>query len=819
MGHMERNFRSEDTLSHRNANVVGCFPYGKSAQRCRGEVPDIDESKFHPSLRGGRFPTAHHFSKTQMDVLTALCDTIFPYVAPHKFSGAADRAKGDPSCLATQLEDEAFAKLAAEEEFFYRISASDLEVPKYAAGYMTLTMKPLQLKLIGIVLILLSTRLGTFFLCGTRSLIKTFPFIRAFPHIRLDEREKILRAWSLSLFYGLQLFFKLLKSVVGWTCFTAVDNNGYNPTWKAIGYHVPSLEERRQCSGTASRARPLEGKVISVKEPGLCDRLRDSGFNVREGDPQGQEVEKASSQLLDLTVKCDAVVIGSGSGGGVVAGVLAKAGYKVLIMEKGGYFARDDYSGLEGPSVMEMEEGLSHLVTKDATVILKAGATVGGGSAVNWSASLRTPEHVLREWAEQEKLAIFGEKRYQEALEAVCDRMKVQAGVAKESLQNTILRKGCQRLNYHVEDMPCNNGPDHYCGWCEFGCVGGGKQSTAETWLVDAAEHGAVILAGCYVEAVMLQAGGRKGRRAAGAVAQIGRHGVNRLFVEAQVTVAAGGALHTPALLRRSGLSNPHIGHHLHLHPSLLAWGYVDPKWRAEIDLGHISHGQTSFEGGIITAFSRECARWESDGYGSIIECPSIHPGSFSVVVPWTSGIAYKHAMHRYSRTCVLFTLTRDRTDGVVSSSSDGHLEIDYRLSSIDRALMLDALQHAIRILDAAPCVTHVGTMSLDGGSFFPSHPNKLDTYLASVQTRGIRDVNYCIQSAHQMGTCRMGVDPLTSVVDPTCEAWEVEGLFLGDTSVFPTALGVNPMVTVQAIAYCTAQNIILYLKPPGQSN
>jgi long-chain-alcohol oxidase len=57
-----------------------------------------------------------------------------------------------------------------------------------------------------------------------------------------------------------------------------------------------------------------------------------------------------------------------------------------------------------------------------------------------------------------------------------------------------------------------------------------------------------------------------------------------------------------------------------------------------------------------------------------------------------------------------------------------------------------------------------------------------------------------------------MGVHPASSAVDPTCEAWESEGLFVADTSVFPTAVGVNPMVTVQALAFCTAHNILNWL-------
>jgi long-chain-alcohol oxidase len=61
-----------------------------------------------------------------------------------------------------------------------------------------------------------------------------------------------------------------------------------------------------------------------------------------------------------------------------------------------------------------------------------------------------------------------------------------------------------------------------------------------------------------------------------------------------------------------------------------------------------------------------------------------------------------------------------------------------------------------------------------------------------------------------------MGINPSISAVDPRGETWEVEGLFVGDGSVLPTSSGVNPMVTIQSIAYCTADSVLQFLKPRG---
>ncbi|KAH9309658.1 hypothetical protein KI387_037569, partial [Taxus chinensis] len=98
-------------------------------------------------------------------------------------------------------------------------------------------------------------------------------------------------------------------------------------------------------------------------------------------------------------------------------------------------------------------------------------------------------------------------------MDAVCKRMGVQEGVGSEGFMNKILRKGCEELNYKVHNIPRNVDPEHYCGWCCFGCKDGKKQGTHETWLVDAVNHNALILAGCRAVAVIQDKNGGTGRK------------------------------------------------------------------------------------------------------------------------------------------------------------------------------------------------------------------------------------------------------------------------------------------------------------------
>ncbi|KAK1304927.1 Long-chain-alcohol oxidase FAO4A [Acorus calamus] len=533
----------------------------------------------------------------------------------------------------------------------------------------------------------------------------------------------------------------------------------------------------------------------------LSKTLKKKGFRVST-----TTTTTTSNPSLTI-ISCDAVVVGSGSGGGVVAGVLAKAGHKVIVLEKGDYYPKSSLSLLEGPTLDNMYDGSCFMATDDLGVIVLAASTVGGGSTINWSASLRTPDHVLDEWRNVHGLHdLFGisNSAYERALEAVCERMGVQSGVDEEGLNNAVLRSGCERLGYPVKHVPRNAPLDHYCGWCHLGCKGGRKKGTAETWLADMAESGnGVIFPRCEALRVMHEKGGIKGRRATGVVFKSfdSRRTTTTVLVESKVTVVACGALRTPGLLKRSGLKNKHIGRNLRLHPVVMAWGFFPSKKKK------------SYEGGIITSMSTVVSNFETTGYGAVIQMPSLHPGMFSVLTPWLSGADFKDRMTRFAGTAHLFALARDGGEGGAVDLTRGTMA--YKMDGRDEESLQRGLEEMLRILAAAGA-EEIGTQHRMGKRLLnvtKAGEEELERFVREASGRGLRDWSAPICSAHQMGSCRMGVEPERSAVDQRGETWEVEGLFVGDASVLPTALGVNPMVTVQAIAYCTAQSLLEFLE------
>ncbi|BAT75005.1 hypothetical protein VIGAN_01279700 [Vigna angularis var. angularis] len=90
---------------------------------------------------------------------------------------------------------------------------------------------------------------------------------------------------------------------------------------------------------------------------------------------------------------------------------------------------------------------------------------------------------------------------------------------------------------------------------------------------------------------------------------------------------------------------------------------------------------------------------------------------------------------------------------------------------------------------------------------------HEFEKFVKEESSRPLANLSTPLCSAHQMGSCRMGSNPKQSMVNETGETWEMEGLYVPDTSVFPTALGVNPVVIVQAIAYYVAQSVLEVLR------
>ncbi len=652
-------------------------------------------------------------SESQLATLRAICDTFVPSI---------------------QAEDDVTG--------FYALSASDLKVPELVAATVANLPKEARTQfkqLLG----LLDSPLVNLLFSGQ---------FQRFRALTLEQREAVLRGWASSGIQTRRQAFAALKRAAVVSFYTAINEDGNNPTWKALNYPGPF-------SPPPHIPKPIQPMDITT----------------------------------DTTLDCDVVIIGSGAGGGVVAGELAAAGKDVVILEMGGYYNESDFVHYEALGFQKMYMGGGALTTKDQGVTIVAGSCLGGGTVINYCTSFRTPDNVRAEWAERHHLPAFTSKAYDESMDAVSQRIHVNRDHNNPARREILMRQGLEKLGWHVDAMPrdVRNCPqDHGCGYCMFGCQRSAKQSTLITYLQDAYNRGARIIVNCRADRVLIEQG-----RAVGVAATITppSGGQKSLTVRAKAVIAAGGSLQTPALLLRSGLTNPAIGRYLRLHPATGVWGVM----REDAE---------PFGGPLQALYSDQFADLD-DGYGFKFESVPIHPGTLALSMAWVSGRQHKDTMLRYRRTIPIGILLRDHESGQVRVDKHGQPFYEYRLSPYDRAHMRRGVEAATQVLEAIDAEEIIAP-SAQWISYRPGTPGKREAFLRQVEATGYRPNRFGLITYHQMGSCRMGRDPHTSVVNEHNEAHECRGLFVTDASTFPTATGVNPMLTVMSIAHMAAQYI-----------
>ena len=469
--------------------------------------------------------------------------------------------------------------------------------------------------------------------------------------------------------------------------------------------------------------------------------------------------------------RCGVVVVGSGAGGGVVAGELAQRGRDVLLLETGPHLTAADFARWEAKATHDLWWPLRFAPLPDGDVVtFLAGRCVGGTTTINTKVALRAHDRDVAKWHPATGLTDErGEPFTASGLEPYYERVEQVLGVRERSDWTRCVRtveRGFQALGHELEPVfSYTDGNCRHCGSCLQGCPTNAGKSTMNTYIADAWSRGLLELRpNATVDRVLVEGGEATG------VEYTDGDGA-RHTVKARAVVVAAGSLNTPQILHRSGLDGPAVGKHLGLHPVRLVYGRFDEPQDAHLTYPISSH----------------CMSFQHDEDGGfVVEAATIQdPISFATTLRDDDGPLWGprlvEAVRGFRHWVGLLALVNDENNGSVAVDDDGGERFDVDLSPIERERLDASLAFSREVLEAA----------------------------------GARQVCWTgIASTHVQGSCRMGDDPARSAVDRNGEAHGVKRLFVGDGSLIPRTLSVNPSLTIMALATRLAEH--LHADPSG---
>jgi choline dehydrogenase-like flavoprotein len=503
--------------------------------------------------------------------------------------------------------------------------------------------------------------------------------------------------------------------------------------------------------------------------------------------PTPKRIETVVPAGDELALEADVCVVGSGAGGSVIAARMAMRGRRVVVLEAGGHYNSGDFHQLELWGYRHLYYRGGATLTADGNVALFAGATLGGGTEVNWMNCVRTPDRVRKDWAHNFGIDGVDTASYDRYMDVVEQRISAAPTTAYFNGQNLRLKEGCERLGYAHKQTHINWDPKVFqplmAGYNSFGDQTGAKRTARRTYLLDAYRHGAQVVVHCRADQVVVRGG-----RAAGVEGTYSdaRGRTAKVRVRAEQVVVACGSLESPALLLRSGIGGPAVGQYLRVQPGgAVSAIYQEKQW------GWWGSPQTV-----------NCEQFADtgNGYGFIMETPAFGPGFVASVTPWAGGLKHKEVMTQIPCLSTIIWFLRDRGHGRVTTDGAGNSVVNYQLvDETDQRNFRQATAQAVRVHEAAGAKTIL--VSLAHEQLAWNRGQDLGTFINMVMEQPLLDGRQPIISAHQLGSCRMGQDPAASVADPDGQLHDVEGVWIGDGSACPTALGANPMITIMALA------------------
>jgi choline dehydrogenase-like flavoprotein len=495
------------------------------------------------------------------------------------------------------------------------------------------------------------------------------------------------------------------------------------------------------------------------------------------------------SQTLEenFHASADVVIVGSGAGGAPMAYRLARAGWKVILVEEGKNYTPYAFDRKSWEPMREMYRDSGMTVTLGSPSIpLPVGRALGGTTIINSGTCFRTPENVFARWKNDYGLSEMEMSDLLPLFEQVENMIHVQeTPLELLGANNQYFLAGAEKMGIRAKPLYRNQINCKGSGLCVFGCPENAKQSMEKNFLPAASDLGATIITSARVEKISVKNNIASGVE--GSFLDANRKPRSRFKIDAPVVVLSCGAIQTPHLLLRNGIANRsgQVGRNLHIHPAAKVIAIFDH---------------------VINAWSGVPQGCYSDEYASegiMLEGFFLPPSILSFALP-ALGMKLKNYMADYSKMAGFGIMVTDSSHGRVVRGLGHSPLVLYNLNQTDTDKFVKGIGITSRIYFEA------GAKKI----LLPIHGLDEMTCpddLQKLRAKKIRPSDLELSAFHPMGTCRMGDTPKTSVVNSHLESHDIKGLFVADASVFPSSLGVNPQISIMAFSLFAADHLIAH--------
>ena len=489
------------------------------------------------------------------------------------------------------------------------------------------------------------------------------------------------------------------------------------------------------------------------------------------------------------TLSVDAVIVGSGASGAVVAAELAAAGQRVVVLEEGPHVTGPEHGRMrpsESIRSLWREGAMTAALGLGDTPLINVtmGRGVGGSSMLTGGVCFRTPGHVLHRWYHERRLTELTEQSLEPYFEDVERISNVELVPESMRSKSTVLwGVGAQKLGATLRPNRRNTRGCDGCSQCNFGCPKGAKMSVDLTFLPRAIQAGCEVLSDCLVDRLIIEGGRAVGVRGR----LLNRPGLkpgDRVEVRAARVILAAGAAHTPLLLLRSGVGKRggQVGRNMTLHPSFRMIARFDERvdgWKGALQSAH----SDSYEHEGLTMMS-----------------VFVPPAVVLSAVPGF-GPAFTERAAGLPHLAMFGGMIHDEGGGRIRRGPGREPIMTYRMDRQDRARLPQLIRRLGEAFIAA------GARELYA-PVLGSPPMTPDVF-RSFEFERVPGRRFECTSQHPLGTTRMGDRFDNSVVDTWGRTWDVDNLYIVDGGVIPTSLGVNPQLSIMAMALRLARGIL----------